>query len=173
MALIYTPLRHKSTFMPALKGDPKKISDFNIVYSTVGTIDLQNFILRYNALEYSGNVTDLTNLRNDIDTAISVIDSLKHSYKDVDVLAPANEMKMRLSTVRSATESRIRHYNSRLAKTKVGQAIDKTKKGMNKVVKAYKKITGPADKLFNAAQNAADGGGANIYEQIGKFGRRK
>ena len=173
MALTYTPLRAKSTYMTALGGNPTRVADFNVVYSTVMTIDLQALILRYNALELSGNVPDLTTLRNDIDTAIAIVDGLKHSYSDVDVLAPANEMRMRLSSVRSATESRIRHYNSSFGKSKIGQKIDGAKKGMNKVVKAYKKVTGPADRLFNAAQNAVEGGGSNIYEQIGKFGRRK
>ena len=174
MALTYTPLRPKSTYMAALGGNPTRVANFNVVYGTVTTtIDLQDLIRRYNTLEFSGNIPDLTTLKNDIDTAIAVVDGLKSSYSDVEVLAPANEMKMKLSSVRSATESRIRHYNSSFGKSKIGQAIDSTKKGMTKVVKAYKKVTGPADKLFNATQNAIEGGGSNIYETIGKFGKRK
>ena len=173
MALTYTPLRDRSSYLAALGGNPRRVADFNNVWRTVSAIDLQNLIIRYNSLEYSGNVTDLTNLRNDIDVALSSVESVRHAYTDADVLAPANDMRMRLSSVRSATESRIRYYNSSLGRSKIGKAVNTAKRGMNKVVKAYKAVTKPAHDLYDVAEKAVDTGGANIYEAIGKIGKRK
>ena len=163
MTMVYNPIRDRASYMSALGGNPHKVADFNIVWSSVSAIDLQDLIIRYNALELSGNIPALTTLKGDIDTALASIDALKHTYTDVDVIAPANDMRMRLSSVRSNTESRIRHYSSRLGKSKVGQTINTAKKGMNKVVKAYKKITKPANDLYDAVEDATHDGGASFF----------
>lgn len=176
MALTYTPIRPKSSYMAALGGNPRKIADFNIVYSSVTAIDLQDLVNRYNALETTANVPALTTLKTDVEAALSVIEGLKHSYSDVDVLAPANDMRMRLSTVKSNTETRIKFYSSRLGRSPLGQAITAVKKAksfVKKVGDGYNKFTGPAEGLFNAANGALNDGGTSIYKKVDKFGKRK
>jgi hypothetical protein len=179
MALRYPMLKTQSQYMSMLGGDHTRIANFNTIWNDIIRIDYNGFVDRYNRLEGTGNVTDLNTLLGDVQVAQTSMKSYIGYYKDPLVEKCAADLYNELSRISTAIASQVKIYGG-TPKTKLGQKVQSARKFMGKVKHvantvegAYNKFTGPAESMFNKAEDAINGGGSSIYEAIGNWGRRK
>jgi len=179
MSLSYPVLNNKAHYESFLGGDPKRLANFATVWADVSRVDINNYIDRFNRLEGTGNVADLTTLQSEIEASYLSMKSYSGHFHDYQVEKAANDMYVELSKVRSKVESEIKIY-TKTAKTSLGRKImsarrglKKAKNGMNKVVRAYDAFSGPAKRIDKLLDSALEDGGASIYKQISNLGKRK
>ena len=142
------------------------VSTCNRIYSVAASIDLEDLIDRYNSLEHahtSAELTSLSDLKTDIESAYSLMDGLIKSNPSA-VTGPAISMKGYLSKIRSLTETAIKNCRRSVKHPAIGlfqgvkEVVGKTQSTMHKVDKAYKKFTGPAEGLFNKVEESMEKG---------------
>jgi hypothetical protein len=148
------------------------------IYTTVSAIDFAHYVDECNKLSSistptSSTVIDFDNLIRDINSDLTMVKGIINTAADKQAATPAIVVRGELSTLVSQVKSQ-REKAKRASKhptlSNIQSKVEKTKKGINKVVGVYKKFSGPAEEVYNKAEKSLEDGGGDFYSS---FMRRK